>query len=69
MIVDLKSVGLYMVDQYGKEKAWDTVSGQFLSLSGATLNDATNTMWLVDQSPRVRDLAWLVRFRSEWGGL
>lgn len=65
--VDLAKLGRTFVRDYGSNVTWQVVCTAWDDYShGAQLDQVTNVMWLVDQSPRVRDTAWMINFRSEW---
>lgn len=65
--MDLANLGKVTVLFHGTNTAWQIVTTAFVDYSnGAQLSQATNVMWLVNQSSRVRDTAWLVAFPGEW---
>jgi hypothetical protein len=62
--VDLAQVG---VSQYGKPAAAKTVSDTWSKLTnGERTERAGDVMWLMQQTPRVRDVAWLLHYQAEW---
>lgn len=65
--MDLAHLGQAMVDYHGSNVTWLVVCTAWDDYShGAQLDQVTNVMWLVSQSPRTRDLAWMINFRKEW---
>lgn len=65
--MDLERLGRVMVNDYGSNITWQVVTAAWTNYSAAApLDQATNVMWLVNQSPRARDTAWLINFRQEW---
>ena len=65
--MDLADLGALFVENYGKDIAWQVVSGAYSNYSGgAPLEKAGDLMWLQGQTPRCRDTAWMVNYKSEW---
>lgn len=65
--LDLVIVGQNLVKQYGNVRAEKLVLDAWAELtSGADPEKSKDVIWLVSQTPRVRDVAWLVQYRSEW---
>lgn len=65
--MDLAELGKVMVEYFGTNVAWQIVITAYGDYShGAKLDNATNAMWLVSQSPRTRDTAWMINYRREW---
>lgn len=66
-IVDLAKVGKSMVNKFGEDQAIKTITEVWNEQTGSQpAAKAGDAMWLQDQPPRVRDLAWLINFQSEW---
>src|SRR5438552_1880221 len=56
--VDLVKVGQALANQYGKELAAKTVADTWGKLTkGAPRERAGDVMWLMNQTPRIRDVA------------
>lgn len=65
--VDLIVIGHKLINEYGKRSAEGTVLSLWYELTcGEHASKASDVLWLQEQPPRVRDTAWLVRYRSEW---
>lgn len=65
--MDLVDVGKLFCYLYGTNIAWQVVTTAYADYSqGAPEYQATNIMWLQDQTPRTRDTAWMINYRDEW---
>lgn len=65
--IDLTVVGKAMIESYGSVNAFQAVINCWSDLTqGADIAKVSDIMWVKDQSNRVRDLAWLINFKSEW---
>lgn len=66
-IVDLAEVGKSMVLKYGSDQSIKTITEVWNEQTGSQpATKAGDVIWLQNQSTRVRDLAWLINFQSEW---
>lgn len=64
---DLEAVGEILVSRYGLNAAGNAVLDMWVKLTNnQSVDRAGDVMWLLDQSPRVRDVAWLIKYQSEW---
>ena len=65
--VDLVQVGQALANQYGKAVAAKTVSDAWGKLTDDQPHErAGDVMWLANQSPRIRDVAWMLHYQAEW---
>src|SRR5438046_2928924 len=65
--LDLAMIGQNLVKQYGNIRAEKLVLDAWAELtSGAPPEKSKDVIWLMSQTPRVRDVAWLVQYRTEW---
>lgn len=64
--LDLVVVGKKLVQRHGLLAAYLAVHLAWATLTPAHESYATDAMWLFTQVPRVRDVAWLLSFESEW---
>ncbi len=65
--MDLEDLGKLFVDVYGASVSWRIVTTAYADYSaGAPLENATNLMWLEDQSARTRDTAWMIHYCDRW---
>jgi hypothetical protein len=66
-VLDLVEVGKDLVKKYGRDR-----SDKIVRLAWAHLTSAKDpamagdVMWLQHQSPRVRDVGWMLTYESEW---
>lgn len=66
-VVDLIGVGERLVDKFGKRHALETVTECWrLESYGSPVAKASDVIWLVNQTPRVQELAWMLTFQKEW---
>jgi hypothetical protein len=66
-ILDLAQVGQELANKYGKSTALAAVQKAWDDQSKATPKArVADVMWLQDQPPRVRDIAWLLHYQTEW---
>jgi len=59
-LVDLAAVGLDLIRRFGRERALACVGRCWRSLTIEPMSRAGDVLWLQEQQPRVRDLAWLI---------
>lgn len=65
--VDLVKVGQALASEYGRAVAEKTVRESWVKLTNdEPVMRAGDVMWLVNQTPRVRDVAWLLHYQDEW---
>ncbi len=64
--LDLVEVGHRLVKKYGTFWAERLVLDTWAELTSQPIEKSSDVIWLVDQSPRVRDVAWMLQYRSEW---
>src|ERR1051325_8894603 len=64
--VDLVQVGQALANQYGKATAAKTVSDTWSKLTnGEPTERAGDVMWLMNQTPRIRDVARMLHYPAE----
>lgn len=65
--LDLVVVGQSLVQQFGKEVAFEAVkSAWYEQTDNVYIMHVTDVMWLQDKPHRVQDLAWLLNFQTQW---
>lgn len=64
--VDLVIVGKKLTTKNGPLVAYLAVHVAWAMLTPAHENYVNDVMWLSSQPPRVRDVAWLLKFSEEW---
>jgi len=65
--MDLEVVGRDLVKQFGQSAAFVGLISYWREVSkDASTNKIIDVVWLQDQTPRVRDAAWLLNFHERW---